>query len=87
MIGVRVECDAEGCGRHFAIDGRELRPMPAVATRQDRAAVMFALSLVMLPEGWAAGEEEPGVLRVLCAAHAPAERERSMAPKARRRRR
>jgi hypothetical protein len=71
MIGVRVECDEEGCGRHFEVGGHELTPMPSVMLGTGEVGVVFAGQLVC-PAGWAVGEEHPGIVRVLCGTHAPA---------------
>lgn len=75
MIGVRIECDIDDCGRHFELPGDELSPMPAIGTggfADGRVGVCF-VGVATFPAGWAVGEEHPGIVRVLCAAHAQAE--------------
>lgn len=67
MIGVRVVCDAHGCGRYFYVSEHELRPTVHAATAGG-ATVLLGLSLVSLPATWAA-EDSGGTLRVYCAEH------------------
>jgi hypothetical protein len=69
MIGVRVECDADGCGRFFEIAGDvDLEPRPHRGNGQDYA--VFERPYVTLPADWRAvsPSDGPGV-RLLCADH------------------
>lgn len=76
MVGLRVECDVAGCGRHFDIDavmsGDELVDLSAHTPRS------VALELfVALPEGWRCEGNALAVVperrfRVWCSEHAGA---------------
>lgn len=86
MIGLRVQCDADGCGRHFEVPGHELMPVPAVNMgpmvgtagapgSEGAVAIMLNGPVVPLPAGWAVGggdrtREGFEPVRVLCADHA-----------------
>lgn len=72
MIGVRVECDAAGCGRHFEVGEPELMcgAGPRVSVPAGRCAtVVFSAPYAILPPDWTAETTTPGGVLVFCADH------------------
>jgi hypothetical protein len=69
MIAARVQCDADGCERHFAAPGPELapRPGPRLTRPEPRHTLVLTAPYLVLPAGWAACEDG----RVLCSDHVP----------------
>ena len=70
MITVRVQCDQDGCERHFVVADHELRPRAGLRVSAGRDAVAFMSPYVVLGAGWRATGTD-GEARVYCAAHAP----------------
>lgn len=69
MIGVRVECDVRGCGRHFDVDVQSPGVGELVDLSEHSAGALSLEVLFSAPSGWrmrGTGQE----FRVLCAPHA-----------------
>lgn len=73
MIGVRVQCDAEGCGRHLEMGDPDLLPGngPRISVHgQRRACIVLSAPYVILAAGWTAATTDQGGVLVHCPDHA-----------------
>lgn len=67
MVGIRVTCDYEGCGRHFDVDAateHRLRVQPYDQPGLRRPAAVFLDGRIECPDSWRVRGA-----RVLCADH------------------